>query len=392
MSNVIRLKRKIESVGVGEVVAAVPTTLLISKRSKLNDVNQAAVDAGKTILFKFHHSTGSQPVAVAPSDDPRMQIPHVKRASQSQNQNQTPNRNQSSSGSSSNSTTKTIPQIQQQQIRQHFTVLSHSKMKASDGSRLKILDLAPQSTPPPTDDEVPPVIQQMMKDYELNMQSVKESIDSIDTDPDTGYVYDVYYLEGEVENGVGGTKFFDANGASMEIQLEIEEYGKYFSNGLLVPEESDSEDSNAEGDEDSNAEDDYRNDYPDSDSEQEDSDFEAEVRYVYDEESYDNDFKTPDDATAYHTDFTINPSEFSRFAAGVQEIHHADGRVMNNFVAIDISQALALTPAPPAVLAQGKDFYTAPRFSHNGRFLAWIEWNAVDKAFAARGYNICCPG
>ncbi|KAJ3108492.1 Dipeptidyl aminopeptidase, partial [Physocladia obscura] len=97
---------------------------------------------------------------------------------------------------------------------------------------------------------------------------------------------------------------------------------------------------------------------------------------------------TPDDETTRYADFAIDPSELSRFAAAIQEIHHADGRVVNNLVAIDISQASALTPALPTVLAQGRDFYTAPRFSPDGGFLAWIEWDLPEMPWTKSSLHV----
>jgi dipeptidyl aminopeptidase/acylaminoacyl peptidase len=55
---------------------------------------------------------------------------------------------------------------------------------------------------------------------------------------------------------------------------------------------------------------------------------------------------------------------------GVREEHHAEGRVENTLVGIDLER-----PGPGAVLAQGYDFYSSPKLSPDARRLAWLCWN-----------------
>jgi dipeptidyl aminopeptidase/acylaminoacyl peptidase len=55
---------------------------------------------------------------------------------------------------------------------------------------------------------------------------------------------------------------------------------------------------------------------------------------------------------------------------GVREEHAADGNVVNTLVAIDPNAG-----DPDRVLAQGCDFYAAPRLSPDGKRLAWLSWN-----------------
>ena len=55
---------------------------------------------------------------------------------------------------------------------------------------------------------------------------------------------------------------------------------------------------------------------------------------------------------------------------GVREEHAADGSVINTIVAVDPNAG-----NPGRVLAQGYDFYAAPRLSPDGSRLAWLCWN-----------------
>jgi len=55
---------------------------------------------------------------------------------------------------------------------------------------------------------------------------------------------------------------------------------------------------------------------------------------------------------------------------GVREEHHADHRVENTLVAVDLER-----PGPGKVLAQGYDFYSSPKLSPDGNRLAWLCWN-----------------
>jgi dipeptidyl aminopeptidase/acylaminoacyl peptidase len=54
---------------------------------------------------------------------------------------------------------------------------------------------------------------------------------------------------------------------------------------------------------------------------------------------------------------------------GVREAH-ADGRVDNTIVAVDLAAL-----GSGHVLLEGSDFYAAPRLSPNGKMLAWLSWN-----------------
>jgi dipeptidyl aminopeptidase/acylaminoacyl peptidase len=55
---------------------------------------------------------------------------------------------------------------------------------------------------------------------------------------------------------------------------------------------------------------------------------------------------------------------------GVREAHGSDHRVDNAIVAVDPA-----TPGAGRVLAEGADFYAAPRVSADGTHLAWVQWD-----------------
>jgi dipeptidyl aminopeptidase/acylaminoacyl peptidase len=55
---------------------------------------------------------------------------------------------------------------------------------------------------------------------------------------------------------------------------------------------------------------------------------------------------------------------------GVREEHKAGGAVVNSLVAVDPAAG-----TPGRVLAEGCDFYAAPRLSPDGTRLAWLSWN-----------------
>ncbi|MEI7835523.1 MAG: prolyl oligopeptidase family serine peptidase, partial [Planctomycetota bacterium] len=62
----------------------------------------------------------------------------------------------------------------------------------------------------------------------------------------------------------------------------------------------------------------------------------------------------------------------------VQEDHTGDGEPVNSLVALKNEQA-----GPPTVLAEGNDFYAAPRLSPGGRQLAYLTWNHPDMPWDA---------
>ncbi|KAJ3159348.1 Dipeptidyl aminopeptidase [Irineochytrium annulatum] len=80
---------------------------------------------------------------------------------------------------------------------------------------------------------------------------------------------------------------------------------------------------------------------------------------------------TPTSATKRFADFAIHPS--GNHLVCVMEDHVSEQNVVNALVVIDLSGAPGA--AEPVVVAQGRDFYAAPRFSGSGDKLAWIEWD-----------------
>src|SRR5580704_4662005 len=57
---------------------------------------------------------------------------------------------------------------------------------------------------------------------------------------------------------------------------------------------------------------------------------------------------------------------------GVREDHTAAGEAVNTIVAVALEAA---EPAPGLVLAEGHDFFAAPRLSRDGRHLVWLAWD-----------------
>ncbi|KAJ3080597.1 hypothetical protein HDU99_007950, partial [Rhizoclosmatium hyalinum] len=116
-------------------------------------------------------------------------------------------------------------------------------MRTANGSELKVMDLAKDLSS--EEEQIPAAHSSQQNAMEIS-------------DETTNYVYDVYFLD---EKAQSESLIFDSNGA-IAIELEEEE-------ALYFDDDNDNDD-RFEDDEDSNAEDDYRNDYPDSEEDQED--------------------------------------------------------------------------------------------------------------------------
>ena len=76
---------------------------------------------------------------------------------------------------------------------------------------------------------------------------------------------------------------------------------------------------------------------------------------------------TPEEPGTRYADGEVSP-DGTRLAC-VRERHLDDGRVLNDVVVVPTSGL-----APPKVLAEGHDFYAAPRFRPSGE-LAWLAWD-----------------
>lgn len=72
-----------------------------------------------------------------------------------------------------------------------------------------------------------------------------------------------------------------------------------------------------------------------------------------------------------YADFTVDPLH-NRLVAVCEDHRQGDGEPVNSIVAI------ALDTGDVTTLAQGDDFYAAPRVSPEGGRLAWVSWNHPD--------------
>jgi dipeptidyl aminopeptidase/acylaminoacyl peptidase len=73
------------------------------------------------------------------------------------------------------------------------------------------------------------------------------------------------------------------------------------------------------------------------------------------------------DPAQRHADFEVDAARRRLFA--VREQHGGDAEARNSLV------ALGLDSGPSSTLAEGADFYAAPRLSPDGRQLTWLQWN-----------------
>jgi dipeptidyl aminopeptidase/acylaminoacyl peptidase len=69
-----------------------------------------------------------------------------------------------------------------------------------------------------------------------------------------------------------------------------------------------------------------------------------------------------------HADLEISPD--GRLLACVRERHAGEGLPENELVIVPTDGSAA-----PRVVGSGRDFFAAPRFSPDGRYLAWLEWD-----------------
>jgi hypothetical protein len=83
---------------------------------------------------------------------------------------------------------------------------------------------------------------------------------------------------------------------------------------------------------------------------------------------------TPKNSALRYADANIHPNK--DHLAVVQEEHVSEHNVLNRLAVVSISSANgAFNVSEPRVIASGRDFYSAPRFSPNGKYIAWIQWD-----------------
>ncbi|KAI9348310.1 Alpha/Beta hydrolase protein [Zopfochytrium polystomum] len=80
---------------------------------------------------------------------------------------------------------------------------------------------------------------------------------------------------------------------------------------------------------------------------------------------------TPESSTKRYADASIHPS-LSHLVC-VQENHLSEHEIINTLVSVSLNSEGA--PGDPIEVVSGHDFYSAPRFSADGRHLAWIQWD-----------------
>ena len=76
----------------------------------------------------------------------------------------------------------------------------------------------------------------------------------------------------------------------------------------------------------------------------------------------------PSERAHRYADGHVTPD--GRTLVTVRERHEADGAVVNDLVSLATDGS-----AEPRVVASGHDFYAAPRFSADGRRVAWLSWD-----------------
>jgi len=73
------------------------------------------------------------------------------------------------------------------------------------------------------------------------------------------------------------------------------------------------------------------------------------------------------DPTLRYADFDVSSTE-PHWILAVQEFHREDGEVLNTIVAIDSRTKIT------KIVVSGADFYSHPRFSPDGKRVAWMQW------------------
>lgn len=78
-----------------------------------------------------------------------------------------------------------------------------------------------------------------------------------------------------------------------------------------------------------------------------------------------------DDSKSRFADFSVHPSD-PKWVLAILEDHHKYPDVVNTVVAINSSEKKVHT------IASGQDFYSDPRFSHDGSKICWKQWDHPD--------------
>jgi dipeptidyl aminopeptidase/acylaminoacyl peptidase len=92
----------------------------------------------------------------------------------------------------------------------------------------------------------------------------------------------------------------------------------------------------------------------------------------------------PTEAAHRYADATLSPD--GRLLVCVRE-RHEEGKVTNELVALPTDG-----DAAPMVLVSGRDFYASPRWSPDGRRLAWLEWDHPNMPWDATDLKVAEVG
>jgi hypothetical protein len=76
------------------------------------------------------------------------------------------------------------------------------------------------------------------------------------------------------------------------------------------------------------------------------------------------------DEDVRYADFDVHPKD-PRWVLAVQEVHKND-QVDNNIVVINTDSKAV------KIICEGADFYSHPKFSYDGKWIAWIQWKHPD--------------
>ncbi|KAJ3404781.1 hypothetical protein HDU80_002337 [Chytriomyces hyalinus] len=239
---IIRVKRRLDEDE--DEQDAIPSTLFIKKvrvSSAANSESNAQASApDASMVFRFNHSTNSSYVG----NDPRLLIPRVKSVSR---------KNQISEAGDGRA--KLVADMLSESRNARFKIVSQNRVLAGDGSQVKILDVAKEEADLQDGDDatLPESVRAMMQEYTKSQIGPQQN-------EEAKYVYDVYFHEGEVSTN---SQLIDSHRA-IAFELNEDDTEQVYFN-----DDDGDDDDGMDDDEDSNAEDDWRNEYPDSDIDEE---------------------------------------------------------------------------------------------------------------------------